>query len=217
MDRKNNDGIVSCVGPKEAMPAKAPRNNCEIASGRAGKWRRSGGTPLHRRRVSLRWRQVFSGDERSLRDLRHWLASLLPACPACDDVISVANELASNAIRHTANAGVIGGQQGRVVWAEITWDSPDAPVAVPYPHPGPARGRAWRAPGFHQIRRLTDALARFGPTTHALALKCTPSRTEGAGMSPQWRLDGRCRGPPRSGSHASDHVYPEDSHGYCGS
>jgi serine/threonine-protein kinase RsbW len=169
----------------------------------------------------LRWRQVFSGDERSLRDLRHWLASLLPACPACDDVISVANELASNAIQHTASgrrgkfaveitrheaavrvtvadggapaeprlvddptaengrglllvrgglslhAGVFGGQQGRVVWAEITWDIPDAPVAVPYPHPGPARGRAWRAPGFHQIRRLTDALARFGPTTHA--------------------------------------------------
>jgi len=31
MDRENNDGIVCCVGPKEAMAAKrakSPRNNC---------------------------------------------------------------------------------------------------------------------------------------------------------------------------------------------
>jgi hypothetical protein len=52
---------------------------------------------------TLRWRQVFSGEERILRALRDWLASLLPACPSRDDVISVANELASNAIRHTAS------------------------------------------------------------------------------------------------------------------
>jgi hypothetical protein len=33
--------------------------------------------------------------------LRRWLASLLPPCPAREDVTAVANELASNAIRHT--------------------------------------------------------------------------------------------------------------------
>ena len=127
---------------------------------------------------ALRWRQVFSGEERSLRVLRHWLASLLPAGPSRDDVISVANELGSNAIRHTASGrggtfavevawhravvrvtvtdggapagprviddpaaehgrglllvhgltlrtGVIGNQQGRLVWAEIPWDGTD--------------------------------------------------------------------------------------------
>lgn len=90
MDRKNNDGIVSCVG----------RNSIAYRGDGEG-----GGASGHAAAPTagvLRWRQVLSGDERSLRDLRHWLASLLPACPACDDVISVANEMA-NAIRHTAS------------------------------------------------------------------------------------------------------------------
>jgi serine/threonine-protein kinase RsbW len=64
---------------------------------------------------TLRWRQEFSGEERSLRGLRHWLASLLPASPARDDVISIANELGSNAIRHTAS-----GRGGKFA-VEITW------------------------------------------------------------------------------------------------
>jgi serine/threonine-protein kinase RsbW len=126
-----------------------------------------------------RWRRVFPGEERQLGLLRRWLASVLPACPSRDDVIGVANELASNAVRHTASgrggkfaveiawhrtavrvavadgggpaeprlvddpvaehgrglllvhglslrAGVIGDQQGRLVWAEISWNAPDA-------------------------------------------------------------------------------------------
>jgi anti-sigma regulatory factor (Ser/Thr protein kinase) len=52
---------------------------------------------------ALRWRQVLRGEERQLRRLRRWLASVLPDCPARDDVISVATELASNALRHTAS------------------------------------------------------------------------------------------------------------------
>lgn len=35
--------------------------------------------------------------------LRQWASGLLPACPARDDVVMVANELASNAIRHTSS------------------------------------------------------------------------------------------------------------------
>jgi len=50
-----------------------------------------------------RWRQVFAGEERQLRYLRRWLASLLPPCEARDDVVSIATELGSNAIRHTAS------------------------------------------------------------------------------------------------------------------
>lgn len=51
----------------------------------------------------LRWRQVLRGEERHLAVLRRWLASMLPDCPARDDVTSVAVELASNALRHTAS------------------------------------------------------------------------------------------------------------------
>lgn len=69
-----------------------------------------------------RWRQVFRGNEGQLGELRRWLASLLPDCPARDDVASVATELGSNAIRHTAS--------GRDGWftVEIMWL--DKPAAV---------------------------------------------------------------------------------------
>jgi Histidine kinase-like ATPase domain len=73
---------------------------------------------------TLRWRQAFSGEERSLRGLRHWLASLLPACPARDDVTSIANELGSNAIRHTAS-----GRGGKFA-VEITWSRAIVRVTV---------------------------------------------------------------------------------------
>jgi hypothetical protein len=66
---------------------------------------------------TLRWRQAFSGEERSLRTLRHWLASLLPACPSRDDVIGVAHELGSNAIRHTAS-GRGGKFAVEVIWSQ---------------------------------------------------------------------------------------------------
>lgn len=51
----------------------------------------------------LRWRQVLRGEQHQLAVLRRWLASLLPDCEARDDVISVATELASNALLHTAS------------------------------------------------------------------------------------------------------------------
>jgi anti-sigma regulatory factor (Ser/Thr protein kinase) len=49
------------------------------------------------------WEREFSGHVRELPPLRQWLASVLPACPACEDLILVASELAANAIRHTAS------------------------------------------------------------------------------------------------------------------
>jgi hypothetical protein len=51
----------------------------------------------------LRWRRIFPGHERELAGLRRWLSLLLPECPERDDLLVVANELASNAIRHTAS------------------------------------------------------------------------------------------------------------------
>lgn len=46
------------------------------------------------------WR-AFPGDASQLRTMRRWIEDLLPPCPARDDVIEVAGELAGNAICHT--------------------------------------------------------------------------------------------------------------------
>jgi Histidine kinase-like ATPase domain len=60
--------------------------------------------------VGKRWRRVFPGEERQLILVRRWLESLLPDCPARDDVLCIATELGANAIRHTAS-----GRGGRFV------------------------------------------------------------------------------------------------------
>jgi anti-sigma regulatory factor (Ser/Thr protein kinase) len=72
----------------------------------------------------LRWRQVYRGDEEQIGELRRWLAGLLPKCGARDDVVTVAVELATNAVRHTAS--------GRGGWfaLEITWHRVAVRVAV---------------------------------------------------------------------------------------
>lgn len=72
----------------------------------------------------LRWRRVFPGEERQLSVLRRWVASLLPDCPERDDVTSVATEMGSNAVVHTAS--------GRGGWfaVEIIWHRAAVRVAV---------------------------------------------------------------------------------------
>jgi len=72
----------------------------------------------------LRWRRVFPGHERELSNMRRWLSLLLPDCPARDNVLSVATELGSNAIQHTASG------QGGSFTVEITWRPSTAQVAV---------------------------------------------------------------------------------------
>jgi anti-sigma regulatory factor (Ser/Thr protein kinase) len=62
-----------------------------------------------------RWRRVLPGEERQLGVLRRWLAAQLPACPARDDLVAVAHELASNAVRHTASG------RGGYFAVEVTW------------------------------------------------------------------------------------------------
>jgi hypothetical protein len=63
----------------------------------------------------LRRLRLFPGEERALAALRGWLASALAACPARDDVLSVATELGTNAVQHTAS--------GRGGWfaVEVAW------------------------------------------------------------------------------------------------
>jgi serine/threonine-protein kinase RsbW len=72
----------------------------------------------------LRWRRVFPGEESQLGLLRRWLASLFLPCPARDDLLAVANELASNAICHTASG------RGGFFAVEVTWSRSLVRVAV---------------------------------------------------------------------------------------
>ena len=206
----------------------------------------------------LRWRQVFKGDERQLRELRRWLASLLPECPARGDVISVATELGSNALRHTASGrggwfaveitwhqsvvrvavadgggpaephviddpdaehgrglllvrglsartGVTGDHRGRLVWAEVAWDAPDAATgASPDSYEAAIRdGQAALA------RRFAGVPAWFGRSTlawWALAgpeeLVTAPSARELAGLL--YRLED-APSPPRAGPAGHAH------------
>jgi Histidine kinase-like ATPase domain len=67
---------------------------------------------------------VFRGEVRELSALRRWLVSLLPDCPARDDVLSVATELGSNAIEHTASG------HGGWFAVEVTWHPSVVQVAV---------------------------------------------------------------------------------------
>ncbi|HEV2374508.1 MAG TPA: ATP-binding protein [Streptosporangiaceae bacterium] len=73
---------------------------------------------------SQRWHRVFTGESRELSTLRHWLSSVLPDCPARDDVLSVATELAGNAIQHTASGN------GGWFAVEVTLDHSVVAVAV---------------------------------------------------------------------------------------
>jgi serine/threonine-protein kinase RsbW len=50
-----------------------------------------------------RWQRLFRGQEGELHQVREWLTELLPDGPARDDLISVAVELGTNAIQHTAS------------------------------------------------------------------------------------------------------------------
>jgi anti-sigma regulatory factor (Ser/Thr protein kinase) len=72
----------------------------------------------------MRWRRVFPGEDPELSNLRRWVASLLPACPARDDLILLANELGTNAIRHTASG------RGGSFTVEIAWREPTVRIAV---------------------------------------------------------------------------------------
>ncbi len=70
------------------------------------------------------WRRVFPGDRRQLGELRRWLAELLPRCNARDEVVSVAVELGTNAVKFTSS-----GRGGRFT-VEISWRGETVRVAV---------------------------------------------------------------------------------------
>jgi anti-sigma regulatory factor (Ser/Thr protein kinase) len=97
---------------------------------------------------------VFPGHGRELSALRRWLSSLLPDCPARDDVLVVANELSSNAIAHTAS-----GQDGCFA-VEVTWHGSVVQVVVA-DYGGPAEPRVIDDPAAERGRglRLVNGLS----------------------------------------------------------
>ena len=76
------------------------------------------------RAAALRWRRAFPGDDARISTLRRWLESLLPPCPSRDDLVSVAVELGTNAVRHTASGN------GGLFVVEVTWWMQMARIAV---------------------------------------------------------------------------------------
>src|SRR5689334_15266296 len=82
------------------------------------------GTSAGARDPFPRWRRVFPGRDDQVREVRRWLAGLLPGVPERDDVVVVAVELVTNAIRHTASG------HGGLVMVEVTWCGPALRVAV---------------------------------------------------------------------------------------
>jgi serine/threonine-protein kinase RsbW len=130
------------------------------------------------------WQRAFPGEDSQLSLMRRWLRSILPECPALEDVLTVADEFAANAVCHTrtgrggwfsveitwapelvrvavadlggmsvpalrddpegvhgrglvlaralsTRTGVLGGHNGRKVWAEIAWDGPEPRQSEP--------------------------------------------------------------------------------------
>lgn len=65
--------------------------------------------------TEVKWQRTFPGESAQLELMRRWLASLLPDSPALEDVLTVANELATNALQHTLSG------QGGWFAVQVTW------------------------------------------------------------------------------------------------
>jgi serine/threonine-protein kinase RsbW len=89
------------------------------------KQRRGPERRIHKARPPWRWRRVFPGQRRELAQVRRWLSALLPECRARDDLLSIATELGSNAIQHTAS-----GREGGWFAVEVIWHQSMVQVAV---------------------------------------------------------------------------------------
>lgn len=94
------------------------------ATSRADQWEDSPPARPSGLQPPLRCQRVFPGHPRELAALRHWVASLLPPCPARDDVTLVASELSTNAIQHSLSG------RGGSFAVEIAWHGPVVRIAV---------------------------------------------------------------------------------------
>lgn len=72
----------------------------------------------------LRYRRVYHGEETQIRDLRRWICGRFPECAARDDVLVVAAEFATNAVKHT------GSGRGGYFTVQVSWHRTAVLVAV---------------------------------------------------------------------------------------
>ena len=99
--------------------AARPATRCGVVTDRASEPHPALAPP-----TDVTWRRAFPGKSSHLSLMRRWLTSVLPACPALDDVLTVANELATNAICHTLTG------HGGWFAVEVTWTPEQVRVAV---------------------------------------------------------------------------------------
>ena len=71
------------------------------------------------------WSRDFPGEEAQVHQVRAWMKGFLPACNALEDLVSVASELAGNAVTHTRS----GQADGRFT-VDVTWSPDSARVVV---------------------------------------------------------------------------------------
>jgi anti-sigma regulatory factor (Ser/Thr protein kinase) len=55
--------------------------------------------------MATRYQRTYSGQADQVTQVRHEIAAYLDNCPAADDLILIADELAANAILHTRSRG----------------------------------------------------------------------------------------------------------------
>ncbi len=149
-----------------------------------------------------RWRRVFPGRDDQVREVRRWLAGLLPGAPERDDVIVVAVELVTNAIRHTASGC------GGLVMVEVTWYGPVLRVTVaddgatqgPRLTARPGRGSR---PGWPNAAAGCTWYARWRPAPECAGISaagwCGPISAGPAPAPPHRRCPRRHCGPAGTG------------------
>ena len=146
------------------------------ADGAHGQHRSPGSLPSPLAPCS-RWHRVLPGHQRELSHSRRWLSSPLPECPARDDVLSVATELGSNALEHTAS-----GQYGGWFAVEFARHQSTVQVAVTGERPRKCA-----------MNGTADAMARDGlednPVTGP-ARGCPAARVIAARAGHGWSLLG---------------------------
>ena len=116
-----------------------------------------------------RWRRVFPGRDDQVREVRRWLAGLLPGAPERDDVVVVAVELVTNAIRHTASG------RGGLIVVEVTWCGPALPA------PPPRAGRHRPVPSQMRPAEAGGQTGRGRPGRALAVVPASRSATAGSG------------------------------------
>jgi anti-sigma regulatory factor (Ser/Thr protein kinase) len=189
--------LAHCVEEKErhARAGPEPPRRTPLAITTRGRWQMP----------AISWQRVFPGEASQLAALRQWLAALLPACPARDDLAVVATELGANAIQHTAS-----GRGGRFA-VQVSRDRALVRVAVTdggaatgpriIEEPGGERGRGLRlveglsagmgVSGDHRGRRVWADIA-WGDAVIAGTASPQPGE-EAVGRGPGSVVDGRGR------------------------